>query len=122
MCLKDKTLKIHLDVFCYSSYSQSVWLTLLPTLILNTERRNPALGARDYVGYGLWLTGFLLEVIADMQKSIFKADPANEVKYKGYQLTCHSQVMFYQIRESKNSNGCFSSLRTTGSTKVKQSL
>ena len=61
-----------------------VWLTLLPTLILNTERRNPALGARDYIGYGLWLTGFLLEVIADMQKSIFKADPANEVKLKGY--------------------------------------
>ena len=36
------------------------------------------------MGYGLWLTGFLLEVIADMQKSIFKADPANEVKLKGY--------------------------------------
>jgi len=58
-----------------------VWLTLLPTLILNTERRNPALGTRDYLGYGLWLTGFLIEVTADMQKSIFKADPANEGKF-----------------------------------------
>ena len=57
-----------------------VWLTLLPSLLLNTERRNPDLGSRDYAGYGLWLLGFLLEVTADMQKSIFKADPANEVR------------------------------------------
>ena len=75
-----------------------MWLTLLPTLILNTERRNPALGGRDYLGYGLWLTGFLIEVTADMQKSIFKADPANEVNHgTDYRLICHSQVIFWPL-------------------------
>ena len=32
-----------------------VWVTLLPSLLLNTERRDPALGARDYLGWGLWV-------------------------------------------------------------------
>ena len=57
-----------------------VWLTLLPTLVLNTERRNPPLTARDYLGWTLWTVGFLIEVVADMQKSIFRADLKNEVK------------------------------------------
>ena len=56
-----------------------VWVTLLPSLILNTERRDPALGARDYLGWGLWVAGFLIEVVADMQKSIFRANPENDV-------------------------------------------
>jgi len=58
-----------------------VWLTLLPSLILNTERRNPPVATRDYLGWALWTGGFLIEVVADMQKSIFKADPKNEGKF-----------------------------------------
>ena len=57
-----------------------VWVTLLPTLLLNTERRDPVLGNRDYIGYSLWLVGFLFEVVADMQKSIFRANPDNDVR------------------------------------------
>ena len=56
-----------------------VWLTLLPSLVLNTTKRNPPVGARDYIGWALWSLGFLMEVVADMQKSIFRADPKNEV-------------------------------------------
>ena len=56
-----------------------VWLSLLPSLVLNTEKRNPAVGSRDYIGWSFWALGFLIEVVADMQKSIFKADPKNEV-------------------------------------------
>ena len=56
-----------------------VWITLLPSLILNTERRDPPLATRDYLGWTLWTVGFLFEVVADMQKSIFRADPKNEV-------------------------------------------
>ena len=60
---------------------QALWvfITLLPTLILNSERRNVPVGVRDYIGWTMWGLGFLVEVVADMQKSIFKADPRNEV-------------------------------------------
>ncbi len=56
-----------------------VWLTLLPTMILNSEKRDKPLGIRDYAGWGLWITGFCLEVMADYQKTVFKADPDNAV-------------------------------------------
>ena len=56
-----------------------VWVTLLPTLLLNTVKRDVPLGNKDYLGYGLWATGFLFEVVADMQKSIFRANPDNDV-------------------------------------------
>ena len=55
-------------------------MTLLPTLILNTQRRDTVIGNRDYFGYALWTMGFLFEVVADMQKSIFRANPNNDVR------------------------------------------
>lgn len=58
-----------------------VWVTLLPTLLLNTERRNPPLGPRDYIGWTIWGLGFLIECVADMQKSIFKSNPENSGKF-----------------------------------------
>jgi len=62
---------------------QGIWVfvTLLPTLILNTERRSVPIGYRDYIGWSIWGIGFLFEVIADMQKSMFKANPENEGKF-----------------------------------------
>ncbi|XP_072022755.1 uncharacterized protein [Amphiura filiformis] len=58
-----------------------VWLTLLPTMILNSEKRDKPLGLRDYAGWGLWTAGFLLEAVADYQKTVFKADPDNAGKF-----------------------------------------
>jgi len=58
-----------------------VYITLLPTLLQNNERRNTPIGRRDYIGWTIWGVGFLLEVVADMQKSIFKANPVNEGKF-----------------------------------------
>lgn len=54
-------------------------MTLLPTLMLNSERRDVPLGPRDYVGWALWGFGFATEAIADQQKWIFKSDPYNAV-------------------------------------------
>ena len=48
-------------------------------MILNSEQKDKPLGIRDYIGWGLWTAGFLLEVTADWQKSAFKADPDNAV-------------------------------------------
>eukprot|EP00088_Acartia_fossae_P011112 TRINITY_DN15575_c0_g1_i1.p1 TRINITY_DN15575_c0_g1~~TRINITY_DN15575_c0_g1_i1.p1 ORF type:complete len:194 (-),score=25.80 TRINITY_DN15575_c0_g1_i1:177-758(-) len=62
---------------------QAIWVfvTLLPTLMLNSERRNPPIGTRDYIGWGIWAGGFLIEVIADAQKTYFRNDPANKGKF-----------------------------------------
>lgn len=56
-----------------------VFITLLPTLILNSERRDEPLGPRDYIGWGIWGLGFATEAIADQQKWNFRSDPDNAV-------------------------------------------
>ncbi len=60
---------------------QGVWVlvTLAPTLMLNNSTRDPPLGARDYLGWSMWLVGMCFECLADFQKSMFKANPANKV-------------------------------------------
>ena len=62
---------------------QGVWifLTLLPTLILNTSTKDEELTWKDYLGWLFWLIGFTLEAVADRQKSQFRANPANKGKW-----------------------------------------
>lgn len=54
-----------------------VWVSLSPTLILNSRRDNRPLCLRDYVGWSIWLVGMVVEGVADYQKLTFQADPAN---------------------------------------------
>lgn len=56
-----------------------VFMTLLPTLMLNSEKQDVPLGTRDYIGWILWGFGFATEAIADQQKWLFKSDPNNAV-------------------------------------------
>lgn len=58
-----------------------VWMTLLPTMIVNSEKKDKPLGIRDYLGWALWVAGFLMEATADYQKTVFKADPDNAGKF-----------------------------------------
>ena len=74
-----------------------VWLTLLPSIVLNTTKRNPPVGTRDWIGWTLWAIGFLMEVVADMQKSIFRADPKNEVVFSIYQMS-YKQFWEYFVK------------------------
>lgn len=62
---------------------QAVWVfaTLLPTLMLNSEKRDVPLGTRDYIGWSIWGLGFATEAIADQQKWFFKRDPENTGKF-----------------------------------------
>lgn len=62
---------------------QAVWIfmTLLPTLMLNSEKRDQPLGVRDYVGWGIWGLGFATEAIADQQKWLFKQNADNAGKF-----------------------------------------
>lgn len=64
---------------------QAVWVftTSLPLLLLNTASTG---GPRqiiwsDIVGVGLWVTGFLMESVADWQKWRFKEDPTNRGRF-----------------------------------------
>ncbi|XP_070565241.1 uncharacterized protein [Ptychodera flava] len=58
-----------------------VWVTLAPTLILNSEKKDKELTTRDYVGWSLWAIGFLMEAISDYQKSSFRSNPDNATKF-----------------------------------------
>lgn len=54
-----------------------MWLTLLPTLILNSKQEDTDISLRDYVGWILWLFGMVIEAVADYQKYTFRSNPAN---------------------------------------------
>jgi steroid 5-alpha reductase family enzyme len=51
------------------------WVVSLP--LLGAFASITPLGPLDWLGIGLWLTGFLLETAADWQLARFRADPAN---------------------------------------------
>nr|XP_053628119.1 uncharacterized protein LOC128685588 [Cherax quadricarinatus] len=69
----------------YNSVSAwaGVWVlvTLLPSLLAVSSPRQRALAARDYMGWGVWAMGFVIEVVADYQKTAFRNDPANKDKF-----------------------------------------
>jgi len=63
--------------------TQALWVTFTAgaalAAITSGERKD--LGIVGIVGVLLWLTGFAIEVIADQQKSAFKADKSNEGQF-----------------------------------------
>ena len=63
-----------------------VFITLLPTLMLNWSDRDVRLGSRDYVGWSLWAVGIVFEVVADLQKTMFRNNPANEVMTENFSV------------------------------------
>ena len=62
---------------------QGLWVTFTAMAawigITSTERRD--LDALAFVGVAVWVVGFALEVVADLQKSRFRADPANAGRF-----------------------------------------
>jgi steroid 5-alpha reductase family enzyme len=62
---------------------QGLWvlLTAAAALAVITGGNREPLGVIGYLGVAIWLAGFLIEVVADRQKSKFKADPANQGKF-----------------------------------------
>jgi len=58
---------------------QGLWvlLTAGAALALITGEERQPLGWVAYLGMAVWLAGFVIEVVADAQKSAFKQDPAN---------------------------------------------
>ena len=72
---------------------QAVWAIITAAaalVVISTQDRVP-LDIFFWVGAAIWLAAFLVEVIADQQKSAFKADPANEGKFISTGLWSWSQ-------------------------------
>lgn len=62
---------------------QGLWVTLTASaawVAISAESR-PALNWLAWIGIALWVFGLVFEVVADMQKSRFKADPAHEGRF-----------------------------------------
>jgi steroid 5-alpha reductase family enzyme len=62
---------------------QGLWvlLTLTAALVIITGTERRSIGWLGIVGIAVWTFGFVVEVVADLQKSAFKRDPANDGRY-----------------------------------------
>jgi len=61
----------------------TIWLISLPFIIINSPSKSDSddLIASDYVGWAIWLIGFVCEAIADQQKFQFRNDKSNKDKW-----------------------------------------
>lgn len=62
---------------------QGLWVSLTAgaALAAITSENQQSFGALGFVGLGIWLAGFAIEVVADAQKSRFRSDPANSGRF-----------------------------------------
>ena len=62
---------------------QGLWVlfTAAAALAVITSGDRADLGWVAFVGIAVWVVGFVVEVVADRQKSAFRADPANKGKF-----------------------------------------
>lgn len=70
--------------FIFPFFLQVVWVYLmsLPSYVLNAREEVPEVPtALSYVGWSLWLIGFIFEVISDFQKDQFLKDETNQGKF-----------------------------------------
>jgi len=78
-----RKIKLSTPRFLVTWTLQGMWvfITAGAALAAIMTPNTATLGAVFYVGAAMWVLGFAVEVIADNQKSAFKADPANEEKF-----------------------------------------
>ena len=81
-----------------------VWLTALPTLILNSKKEDTEICTRDYIGWSLWLVGMLIEAIADYQKYTFRNNRANKYVcsyiYSIIRLSTFNIILYTKVKRS----------------------
>jgi steroid 5-alpha reductase family enzyme len=54
------------------------WGVCLPVVFVNSDAAQPPQDGRDWAGLAMFVVGFVIEVIADAQKDVFRADPSNK--------------------------------------------
>ena len=86
-------IKVSSSRFFVAWTLQGAWVVMTScaalTAILSVEQT--AVGAIYVIGAVMWLAGFAIEVIADQQKSRFRADPANTGRFINVGLWAHSR-------------------------------
>jgi steroid 5-alpha reductase family enzyme len=77
------TIKTRPVSFLMAWTIQGLWvlLTAAAALAVITGGNREPLGVVGYLGIAIWFAGFLIEVVADQQKSKFKADPDNQGRF-----------------------------------------
>ena len=59
-----------------------VFLTMIVVIVINSQNGpSPPLGIWDGLGLVVWISGFVIEVLADNQKNVFNAKPENQGKW-----------------------------------------
>ena len=59
-----------------------VFLTMIVVIVINSQNGpSPPLGIWDGLGLVVWISGFIIEVLADNQKNVFNAKPENQGKW-----------------------------------------
>ena len=78
-----RKIKLSTPRFLVTWTLQGTWvfLTAGAALAAIMTSNTAPLGTVFYVGAAIWVVGFAVEVIADNQKTAFKADPANKNKF-----------------------------------------
>lgn len=78
-----RTIKTSFATFFMAWTLQGLWVFLTASCALAaiTHTGGIYLGAIVWIGVAMWVTGFAIEVIADNQKTAFRADPDNADKF-----------------------------------------
>jgi steroid 5-alpha reductase family enzyme len=79
-------IKLDFARFAMAFMLQGLWVALtagaaLAAMTSPADPERAPLTGIDALGFGLWLGGFALEVVADRQKQAFRADPANRDRF-----------------------------------------
>ncbi|MBK7948392.1 MAG: DUF1295 domain-containing protein [Deltaproteobacteria bacterium] len=77
-------IKLDFARFLMAFMLQGLWVALTAGAALaamTAAPGAPALGVSDAIGFLVWLAGFGLEVVADRQKQVFRADPAHADRF-----------------------------------------
>mgnify|MGYP002843905889 FL=1 len=76
-------IKVSTSRFFVAWTLQGAWVVMTSCAAVSAilSEQPPAFGAVFTIGAAMWITGFVIEVVADRQKSRFRADPANEGRF-----------------------------------------
>ena len=78
-----RDIKISFSSFLVAWTLSGLWVFLTSANALTAIINNQSLSGNlvSYFGIGLWLSGFLIEVVADSQKKRFRANPTNQGEF-----------------------------------------
>ncbi len=71
---------VQLAIF-WSIQAVWVWTVSLPVTLVNATPYNPPISPSDIIGWCIWAIGFVLEAVADAQKTAYKKTPESRGRW-----------------------------------------